>query len=155
MHDKAALQDVIAPVLAQHGLELIRFTMSGSPRQPALMVYVDRVGGVTVAECVGAAKALRHAVAEHFGPGRPFSIGTSSPGTDRPLRTQRDFALIVGRRVMARVQNGDGEADSDIAGVVLRAESEAVVLGGEADNVETMVPYGRIVAAKLKLPYGQ
>ncbi|MBN1426571.1 hypothetical protein JXA88_18645 [Candidatus Fermentibacteria bacterium] len=153
MHDKAALEGVLSPVLALCGLELIRFTVGGSPRQPSLMVYVDRVGGVTVGECVDAAKALRRAIAAHFGSVRPFAVSVSSPGTDRPLGTQRDFALILGRRVAVRIEGEADDGESEIVGTVLRADSEAVVVESDADGSERGVPYSRIRTAKMRLPY--
>jgi ribosome maturation factor RimP len=153
MHDKAELEGVVTPELAQRGLALIRLTMSGSPRQPAIMVYVDHVGGVTVGECVEAARALRPVLATHFGPGRSFTVGASSPGTDRPLRTQRDFGLIVGRQVTLQVRGEAGEALNELTGPVVRAEQDGVTVGVGPDGAESTVLYGSIVTAKMKLPY--
>ncbi|MCU0611480.1 MAG: hypothetical protein MUE60_06790 [Candidatus Eisenbacteria bacterium] len=153
MHDKAELEGIFMPVLSRCGLELIRFTASGSPRQPAFMVYVDRVGGVTVGECVEAAKALRQALTLHFGPGRAFSVAASSPGTDRLLRAQKDFALVAGRSVVLRVRGPNGDPEFEIVGPVLRADQEGVVLGVGENGTEHCVPYDRIATAKLKLPY--
>jgi len=153
MHDKAELEGIVGPELAQCGLELIRLTLSGSPRQPAIMMYVDRVGGVTVGECVEAAKVVRPVLARHFGPGRSFSLGASSPGTDRPLRTQRDFGLIVGRQVIVQVRGDVGEALVEVIGPVVRAEQESVAVDVGAGGGERSVPYEKIVTAKMKLPY--
>lgn len=153
MQDKTELEGVVAPEIARRGLELVRLTVSGSPRQPALMVYVDRVGGVTVGECVDLARALRPVLVQHFGPGRSFSVGASSPGTDRLLRTRKDFALIVGRAVTLRIRTDDAAGATEIAGTVREAEDDGVVLalaGGEASQ---RIAYEKIAGAKMKLPF--
>ncbi len=146
-----ALTGVITPVLARLGLEFVRMSIKGSRSQPSIVVFADRVGGVTAGECVEAAKALRPALAHHFGPGRTFAVGVSSPGTDRALRTRKDFALIAGRSVVLQVTTEDQTVE-EVTGTVVRAEEEGVVLAG-TDGTEFLIRYEKASAARLKLPY--
>ncbi len=70
----------------------------------------------------------------------------SSPGFERPLRTPRHFAGVVGRRVSLRTAHGV-QGRKRFKGEVVAAGDAAVVLATEAEEFE--VPYGEIVRGNL------
>jgi ribosome maturation factor RimP len=61
--------------------------------------YIDREGGVTLDDCVAAAKLVNPVLdtSEWF-EGR-FMLEMSSPGIDRPLRKPEHFAAFAGERI--------------------------------------------------------
>lgn len=149
MHQTEELHRILAAEVARHGLHLVKVTVKGSARQPAITVFADRVGGITVGECVELSKALRPVVAR-FLASSAFSVDVSSPGTDRPLRTQEDFALIVGREVALVVTQGEGTVE--VRGRVREAREEVVEIVGK-DSMAHVVPYERLVSARIVLPF--
>src|SRR4029453_7006782 len=69
-------------------VEVLAVELSGPER---LTVYIDHPDGVDHALCEQVTDVLRDYL-EHY------SLDVSSPGLERPLRTPRHFAGVVGRR---------------------------------------------------------
>ena len=69
-------------------------------REPALTAYVDTETGVDLDTCEAFHRAIDPALDE-LDPtfGAPYTLNVSSPGLDRPLKTQRDFDKCMGEDV--------------------------------------------------------
>jgi ribosome maturation factor RimP len=66
----------------------------------------------------------------------------SSPGVERPLRTQSHFRNAVGRRVTLRTQNRNR-----VRGEVVSAGERTVTVTTDAESVD--IPYESIVRGNL------
>jgi ribosome maturation factor RimP len=100
-----------------------------------LCVYLDRRGAkVDHALCEEATGVLREYLDR-------YSLEVSSPGIERPLRTQSHFSDAVGRRVALRTGT-DIDGRKRFRGTVLSAGDDAVTLdaGGEI-----AIPYSGLV----------
>ena len=106
-----------------------------SPEQ--VCVYLDRPSGVDIALCEQVTGVLREYLDR-------YALEVSSPGIDRPLRTQEHFAQVVGQRVSLKTVG----ARKRFRGVVVAAGGESVTLEG-ADGTSVEVPYGEIVRGNL------
>ncbi|MGH7612208.1 MAG: ribosome maturation factor RimP [Candidatus Dormibacteria bacterium] len=109
------VRQLVEPALRQLGLELLQVVWHPAPGHPTLRLTVDRPGGVTVDECgraSEAASALLDRLAERFPDS--YSLEVSSPGAERPLRSDADFRAALGRRV--RVVFRQGEAETRVEG---------------------------------------
>ncbi len=78
-----------------------------NPRQKMLRVFIDhlnRTDGVGIEDCVKVTHALNEPldqmpeISEMFGEAG-YELEISSPGIDRPLRTERDFEKFKGREI--------------------------------------------------------
>lgn len=87
----------LAAVAESLGCELVAAEFVGG----VLRLFVDREGGVTLDNC---ATVSRHSSALldvlEFGKGR-YVLEVSSPGLDRELVRDKDWAAFVGRRIRA------------------------------------------------------
>jgi ribosome maturation factor RimP len=87
------------------GLELVSLEWKGTGRKGEVQVTVDRAGGVGIDDCQ---KVSRHLgvlldLRDPF-PAR-YTLKVSSPGIDRPLRTERDFLRAIGKAVRFQHEN--------------------------------------------------
>ena len=98
-------------------------------------VYIDSPKGVDHALCERVTDVLRDYL-------REYSVEVSSPGLDRPLRTQDHFEAVLGRRVRLRT------AGRKLRGEVLAAGDQSVIVAA-SDGAETEIPYAEIVRANL------
>ena len=116
-------------------VEVLAVELRG-PEQMA--VYVDRPTGVDHALCEQVTNLLREYLDR-------YSLEVSSPGLDRPLRTQTHFSKAVGRKVSLRTAS-DVAGRRRFRGQVVRTTEGAVTLeaGEEVD-----VPYEQIVRGNL------
>ena len=73
-------------------------------REPALTAFIDVEGGVDLDTCEAFHRAIDPALDE-LDPtfGAPYTLNVTSPGLDRPLKTQRDFDKCMGEDVEVKL----------------------------------------------------
>jgi ribosome maturation factor RimP len=118
------------------GVEVLAVEMTGSDR---MTVFIDHPEGVDHALCERVTGVLGGYLDR-------FTLNVSSPGFERPLRTQAHFAGAVGRRVAVRT-SVDVEGRKRFRGEVVDAsEREATIAVGDD---QFAVPYDVIVRGNL------
>lgn len=134
-----SLQAEIAPVVERSlpGVEVLAVELA-SPRR--FCIYVDHVDGVDHVLCERVTDVLRPYLDR-------FAVEVSSPGPERPLRTQKHFASALGRRAAVRTEH-DLQGRNRFRGEVVAAEEDAVTLA--VNGAEPLrIPYDAIVRANL------
>lgn len=84
---------------AQMGLELVEVTLQKEPRGLCLCVYLDKPDGLSLDDCEAFHKRLQPLVEEL----EYDFLDVSSPGLDRPVKTQRDFLKNEGAPVEVKL----------------------------------------------------
>lgn len=96
---RAKLVDMLEPVIRDHGAELVELELVGALGNCTLRLLVHKDPGATISLCeqisleVGDWLDLNDLI-----PGR-YRIEVTSPGFDRPLKTDRDFARAFSRLI--------------------------------------------------------
>jgi ribosome maturation factor RimP len=132
--DQAVLGDLLGPALTQLGVELVEVQWRGGSRGGKLRLVIDRAGGVDLDDCERASMTAG-AILDAYDPIEgPYSLEVSSPGAERPIRTEAEWRSAVGRRVHVRFR--DGEAEQVVEGRLLAA-------GGPELEIEARLGKGR------------
>ena len=73
-------------------------------KNPALTLFIDKDGGMDLDTCEIFHKAIFDPIDE-FDPtfGEPYTLNVSSPGVDRPFKTEEDFNSHVGKMVEVKL----------------------------------------------------
>jgi ribosome maturation factor RimP len=102
------LTELVQPSLRHLGLELVDLQWRPG-RSSVLRLVIDSAAGVTLDDCERVSHVVG-AVLDAYDPiaGR-YSLEVSSPGAERPLRTDAEWQAAVGRRVHVRLRSGDAE----------------------------------------------
>ena len=141
------LEEVIQPILQDHGLELVDLEWREGPRG-VLKLAVDKAGGVAVGDCERVSREIGDVldVAGLIGAG--YDLEVSSPGLDRRLRSDREFRWAIGKLVRCW-QSGGAETH----GRLREVSSEQLVLEHEGQRIE--VPRANVTKARLdaELPW--
>jgi ribosome maturation factor RimP len=133
------LQEEIVPTVEQRlpGVEVLAVELLSPSR---FCVYVDHPAGVDHALCERVTEVLRGYLQD-------YTVEVSSPGPERPLRTQEHFAEAVGRRVSIRTRE-EVEGRKRFRGRVLAAGNDALSL--EAAGLQPLeIRYDTIVRGNL------
>jgi ribosome maturation factor RimP len=140
----ARLEEVIQPVLRDHGLELVDLDWRGSRPRGALKLFVDKPGGVRVEDCERVSRELGDIldVAGLIDGG--YDLEVSSPGLDRVLRKERELRWAVGRPVRCWIAGGQ-----EFAGRLAEVQPDRLVLERDGQAVE--VPRGALTKARLEV----
>lgn len=120
------IQATLQPIADEMGIEIVEVEFKQG-RSPALTVYIDVEGGVDLNTCEKFHRAI-DPVLDELDPteGAPYTLNVSSPGLDRPLKTERDFKKCLGEKVEVKL----------FAPLKGRKFFEAKLVGFDETNVE-------------------
>ena len=82
--------------------------------------------------------------------GRPYTFEVSSPGIDRPLKTEKDFRRIYGREVVVHVTVPGGTTAS-YTGTVASCDGGLLVLS--CDGAAREIPLDTILSGKEQVRF--
>ena len=127
----AAVEAVVAPVVAGMGFELVELQASNGGR--LLRLFIDKPGGVGVQDCAAVSRQLSRVLEVE---GVAYErLEVSSPGLDRPLRKAGDFARFAGHKAEVRMRTPDASGRRRFVGVLRVAEAGQVSLEMEGRQV--------------------
>ena len=95
-----AVTELVKPIVEGLGMELVEVLFAKTKEGDALTVFIDKDGGVSLNDCEAVHNAI-DAPLDDLDPtdGKPYTLNVSSPGLDRPFKTDRDFAKHIGFKV--------------------------------------------------------
>lgn len=128
----ASVEAKIEPAVTGMGYELVDVQSSNGGRM--LRVFIDKPGGITVADCAAVSRQLTRVLPVE---GVDFErLEVSSPGLDRPLRKAGDFSRFVGQKAEVRMRTPDATGRRKFVGVLKGAEAGQVnvELDGQRDG---------------------
>ncbi len=148
--DDPALQEciekLVAPYLKHQGADLIDLQLSGNPRNLTLRIDVDRVDGISVDECARLSRGIADVLDTHDPISGRYVLEVSSPGLDRPLKSDRDYKRAVGRTVKVILDGG-----RVLIGRLMRFDGPEIVLA--VDGRSRIVPSDEIRKANLHFEF--
>jgi ribosome maturation factor RimP len=152
------LERLVESVATQAGYELVDVEFHREPSGWVLRAYIDHPEGatvpiVTVDDCAKVSALLGAALDEADLITHEYSLEVSSPGLDRPLRTDRHFVRFVGHRARIRLNKGiaggpEGNPRRNFTGVITGADPANVRIRLD-DGVETTLPLADLAKANL------
>src|SRR5690606_21976217 len=117
------LHDIVAPICAELDVELVDDEYTGGD-VPATIDWPD---GVDMDAIARVTRAVSRALDEHDPISGRYTLEVSSPGLERPLRTQAHFSRAVGSTVRIKTRPGV-EGDRRIDGVLSAADDDGVTV---------------------------
>ena len=142
------LERLTARVVGELGLELVEMDLRGSSKKRVLRLDIDRAGpgGVGLEDCQRVSKHLGEALEGDDLIESSYVLEVSSPGIDRPIRTDDDFRRNAGRRIQIETTEPI-EGRNVFAGVLVGAEEDWLEL--RIDDQEGLkIPRDRIQMAR-------
>ncbi len=141
------LTELIAPAIADLGLECLGVEYSPSHGNSLVRVYIDCAErAVTVDDC----ETVSRQVSALFDVNDPiqgrYTLEVSSPGLDRPLYTPEQFARFVGQEAKVEL-NLPLNGRRRFQGPILRVEGGNIHI--EQDGVDVGIAHGSVHRAKL------
>lgn len=131
------VRTMVSGMLAGQGIELVDVTYKRQGGARVLKALVDKEGGITLEECarlngyIGAALDEGEVIGEHY------ILEVSSPGLDRPLKTERDFKRLIGKRVLVHTYEPIG-GRRELSGVLKDVRQDGISVsekGAEAVKI--------------------
>lgn len=96
---------LIEPVLDEMGFELVDTEYLSEHGKWVLRVYADEEGGITVDNCAKISKEISALIETSDIFQDEYVLEVSSPGLNRPLKRERDFQRVVGKKIKVKMYN--------------------------------------------------
>ena len=97
------IENALQPVAEELGIEIVEVEFKQG-KALALTVYIDTEAGVDLNTCEKFHRAI-DPILDEVDPtfGVPYTLNVSSPGLDRPLKTDRDYQKCMGEKVEVKL----------------------------------------------------
>lgn len=118
--------DLAKPIIDRNNFELVEVEFKKEGADWYLRVYIDKEGGITIDDCQSVSEELSDLLDETDPIEQSYIFEVSSPGIDRPLKTERDFEKNNGKLVEVKLF-------SPLEG---KKAIEGILKGHTADKVE-------------------
>jgi ribosome maturation factor RimP len=102
----AQVVNVIEPVVTGLGYELVGAEFGQSENGQTLRVYIDTDAGIVMEDCATVSRQLNAVLDVEDTIKSAYLLEVSSPGVDRPLFTEAQFAAQTGEQVRVRMTEG-------------------------------------------------
>lgn len=97
------IEQRVTPLLEAEQVELVDLTYGKSQSGWTLCFFLDKPGGITLADCEHWTSRLGQLIDEANLIERSYVLEVSSPGLDRALRKTSDFQRFAGSRVHVKL----------------------------------------------------
>ena len=136
------IEEAIAPVVADHGLQLVDVEWRELRPRGLLRLYVDKPGGVGIGDCERLSREIGDVLDAAALIEGAYDLEVSSPGLDRQLRKEREYRWAVGRQIRCWLAGG-----AEVCGRLTAVTADRLVLDRGGEQVEL----GRADVTKARL----
>ena len=91
---------LLSPIVESNGFELVDVEYVKEAGNWYLRGYIDKPGGITVNDCETVSRAFSDRLDEDDFIEDSYIMEISSPGLDRPLKKEKDFARSIGKCIL-------------------------------------------------------
>lgn len=95
--------DLAKPVTDRHNFEIVEVEFKKEGSDWYLRIYIDKEGGITVEDCQAVSEEMSGLLDEADPIEQSYIFEVSSPGVERPLKTDRDFEKNNGKLIEIRL----------------------------------------------------
>jgi ribosome maturation factor RimP len=126
--DITKLQSLIEPVATGQGYELVDVELKTEPGVGlVLRVFIDKPGSsVGLDDCAQVSRELSAVLDVADAIQARYSLEVSSPGLNRPLKKESDFARFIGKKAKIRTSRPVGESRRNFSGTLVGVEAGKV-----------------------------
>lgn len=129
------IRDIAAPIIRALGLELVEVESTGHGPRTVIRVFIDKPGGVKVADCEEVHHSLGHALDVEDPIPHSYTLEVSSPGLDRPFRGRADYEKNIGTKVRVKLMQPRDDRWR-LSGALIAVDDSGITLGLKEGRVE-------------------
>jgi ribosome maturation factor RimP len=151
----AEVERIAHEVATSLGLEIVEFVFHSQGRHSLLRIDIDRAGipGVGLADCESYSRTLGDRIEDLTFFNAPYELQVSSPGIDRPIRSDDDLRRNAGRPIWMEFRDEKGKV-RELRGTLSKTqENDAVTIVRDGD--ELRIARDRIVFMKQDVMLGR
>ena len=140
---------MLMPIVETKGFELVDVEWVKEGANWYLRAYIDKENGITVDDCEEVSRALSDLLDEEDFISENYILEVSSPGLDRPLKKEKDFARSIGKDVDVKLFKAINK-EKEFVGILNAYDEDTVTLEMED---ETEMQFKRSDIARIRLAF--
>lgn len=129
------IMELAAPVVEALNFELVDVEFVKEGANWYLRIYIDKPGGISIDDCQAVSEQISDILDEKDPIEQSYYLEVSSPGLERPLKTERDFIKYRGELVEVKVyQPIDGKKifEGELVGLI----DNKIIISDAGNNIE-------------------
>ena len=134
MNTATKVKQLVEPIITGLNIELVDTEYVKEGSKWYLRLYIDKPGGVSIDDCQLVHENVIDTIDQADPIQGPYIFEVSSPGLDRPLKTERDFRRNLGEIIELSLYAPDEEGKKAYEGIL--EDYEAGVLTLKEENSE-------------------
>lgn len=142
------IEQLIEPIASAEGLELVACEWSTELGRKSLRVYVDKPGGVQLADCEQLSHLLGPVLDVEEIIHEKYNLEVSSPGLNRPLKKLEDFKKFAGEKIRL-ITDVPLNNRSRFTGVLEGIEKENILIN--VDGQSYKIPHSTLEKAHIEV----
>ena len=123
---------LLAPIVEEAGFELVDVEYVKEAGNWYLRGYIDKPGGITVNDCEAVSRIFSDRLDEDDFIEDSYIMEISSPGLDRPLKKDKDFARSMGKAVEIRTYRPI-DRQKEFSGVLTAYDDNSVTIDDDGN----------------------
>lgn len=132
------VKDIVHPLAEELGLDVIEICLSRRGKAIVIEIIVDfPKGGVSLGECTQLNRNVSEALEGEDIIADEYIVEVSSPGLDRPLKTEKDFIRTMGRTIRFYLKEKINNK-LEVQGVVVSADDKGLEIKIKDETVHIL-----------------
>lgn len=140
---------LVMPIVEEKGFELVDVEWVKEGANWYLRAYIDKENGITVDDCEVVSRKLSDLLDEEDFISENYILEVSSPGLDRPLKKEKDFARSIGKDVEVKLFKAINK-EKEFTGVLTAYDEDTVTIEMED---ESEMQFKRSEIARIRLAF--
>ncbi|KHD86532.1 ribosome maturation factor RimP [Heyndrickxia ginsengihumi] len=148
------VEELVSPIVQDLQLELVDIEYVKEGKNWFLRIYIDKEDGIDIDECGVVSERLSERLDELDPIPHNYFLEVSSPGAERPLKKEKDFARAIGRSVHIKTyETIDGEKDFEGKLLSFDGETLHIEIKVKTRKKELQIPYEKVAKARLAIEF--
>jgi ribosome maturation factor RimP len=127
------IEQLARKIAESEGLELKDLEYKTGQSRSLLRIFIDKNGGVTLTDCENVSRQLSAVLDVNDLVKEAYVLEVSSPGMDRPFRTDQDYQRSIGRTV--RISYEDDGKILQLMGLLKEVDDQFVTVQQQGSDV--------------------
>ncbi len=146
------VRSVATRVASGRGFELVDIELKRAGGGQFVRLFVDKQGGIGLDELQSVSEEVSAILDAEDPIAGPYTLEVSSPGLDRPLKTEADYRRFSGR--LARLSSYEPvEGRRHWTGRIVACEEGVVTLELEKERLTARIPFGKLSHGRLEVEF--
>ncbi|GGA96544.1 ribosome maturation factor RimP [Macrococcus hajekii] len=143
------VEEIVEPIVKDLGFELVDVEYVKEGPDYYLRIAIDKEGGIDISDCALASEHISEVMDKEDPIAEPYFMDVSSPGAERPLKKEADYAAAVGQAIYVKLYEEIG-GDKEWLGELVKYDDETVTMSVRIKTRTKEIELPRKKIAKIR-----